>query len=93
MPELAGFWLLSLLQASLTLYTLANGDALALPLERGVCVPLLVLLVVELVLGIRALQLMVRSQALKFHLSQVDSLGNATRTDGEGENIEMQELN
>ena len=73
-PDLAGFWLLSLLQAPLTLYLLANIDTIILPLERAVNIVLLTFLVVQLCLGFRALQLMVQAQAIKFHLSNFDTL-------------------
>ena len=73
MPELAGFVLLTLLQFCLTLYLVANTNTLVLPLERAVNIPLLVLLLAELLLGLRAVQLIVRAQAVKFHLSQFSS--------------------
>lgn len=73
-PELAGFWLLSLLQAPFTLYLLANIDTIILPLERAVNIVLLIFLVVQLCLGFRALQLMVQAQTIKFHLSNFDTL-------------------
>ena len=94
--ELSGFWLLSLLQTPLALYTMANQDAHALPLERGLCIPLILFLVVELGLGLRTLYQLVNAQALKFHLAQTNTLpglgSTTTRTEGEGEHIEMQQL-
>lgn len=92
--ELSGFWLLSLLQTPLALYTMANQDAHALPLERGLCIPLILFLVIELGLGLRTLYQLVNAQALKFHLAQTNTLPGSTtmRTEGEGEHIEMQQL-
>ena len=74
MPQLAGFWLLTLLQTPLTIYLLANIDTLILPLERAVNIVLLLFLVAQLLFGLRALQLMVKAQAVKFHLSQFSSI-------------------
>jgi len=84
-PELAGFWILTLLQAPLTVYLLANVNTIVLPLERAASIPLLSFLLAQLPLGFRALQLMVRAQAIKFHLSQFDSI------QPQGEHLEMQE--
>lgn len=94
--ELAGFWLLSLLQTPLTLYTMANQDAHALPLERGLCIPLVLFLLVELVLGLRTLYQLVNAQALKFHLTQTNNPAGfdrtTRRTEVQSEHIEMQQL-
>ncbi len=79
-PELAGFWLLTLLQTPLTIYLLANIDTVVLPLERAVNIVLLLFLLAQLLLGLRALQLMVKAQAVKFHLSQFSSLREETVT-------------
>lgn len=73
-PELAGFWLLTLLQTPLTVYLLGNINTIVLPLETAVNIVLLAFLLAHVVLGFRALQLMVRAQAVKFHLSHFDSL-------------------
>ncbi len=79
-PELAGFWLLTLLQTPLTIYLLANIDTVVLPIERAVNIVLLLFLLAQLLLGLRALQLMVKAQAVKFHLSQFSSLREETVT-------------
>ena len=71
---MAGFWLLTLLQAPLTVYLIANVDTVILPLERAVNIVLLTFLLVQVLLGFGALQLMVKAQAVKFHLSNFDSL-------------------
>ena len=84
-PELAGFWLLTLLQFPLIVYLLANVNTIVLPLERAATIPLLGFLLSQLILGFRALQLMVKAQAIKFHLSQFDSIRPHR------EHIEMQE--
>ena len=73
-PDLAGFWLLTMLQAPLTLYLIANVDTIVLPLERAVNIVLLTFLLVQLFLGFRALHIMVKAQAIKFHLSNFDTL-------------------
>ena len=70
---------------------MANTQALVLPLERGVCVPLVLFLVVELVLGVRALYLIVGAQALKFHLMLINSVPDS-RKENQCEDIELQEL-
>ena len=72
--ELAGFWLLTLLQIPFSVYLMANVDTIILPLERAINIILALFLLVQLVLGFRALQLMVRAQAVKFHLTQFDRL-------------------
>ena len=76
MPDLAGFWLLTMLQAPLTVYLIANIDTVILPLERAVNILLLCFLVAQLSLGFRALQVMVKAQAVKFHLSNFDTIIN-----------------
>ena len=98
--ELAGFWLLSLLQTPLALYSLANTDALPLPLEVAMATPLLLFLSAELVLGLWTLHRLVDSQALKFHLAQSSRVllpassdtGNSARTERGSEHIEMTKL-
>jgi transmembrane protein 17 len=87
--ELSGFWLLSLLQLPLVLYLMANINTIVLPLEWAVNIPMIVLLIVQLLCGVRALQLMIRSQAIKYHighrhmqlrLSHVDFISDRTST-------------
>ena len=72
--ELVGFWLLTLVQLPLSVYLIVNVDTIILPLERAVNIVLIPFLCAQLVLGLRALQLMVRAQAVKFHLTQFDRL-------------------
>eukprot|EP00731_Ephydatia_muelleri_P023399 Em0015g982a len=69
-PELAGFWLLTLLQTPLVLFVMANTNTIILPLDAAINVPLLAFLLAQLCLGFRALQLMIGAQAVKFYLSQ-----------------------
>ena len=72
--ELAGFWLLTLLQIPLTIYLLGNVDSIVLPLERAINIVFLAFLLLQLLLGFRALQLMIRAQAVKFHLTQFEDV-------------------
>lgn len=69
-PELAGFWLLTLLQTPLVVFVMANTNTTILPLDTAINIPLLAFLLAELCLGFRALQLMIGAQAVKFYLSQ-----------------------
>ena len=61
--------MLTLLQLPLTIYMLTNVDTIILPLERAVNILFLVFLVVETATGFRALHIVIRAQALKFHLA------------------------
>lgn len=81
--ELAGFWLLTLVQLPLSVYLIVNVDTIILPLERAINIVLIMFLSTHLLLGLRALQLMVRAQAVKFHLTQFDRL----------EDIQLESLN
>lgn len=94
--ELVGFWLLSLLQTPLILYSVINTDSHVLPLEMAVCIPLLLFLLAELGLGLRALCQIVNSQALKFHLSHstaaLTSDDDTVETERGREFIEMNQL-
>ena len=101
--ELAGFWLLSLLQTPLTLYCLTNTHTLPGPLEVALSLPLLLFLSAQLILGLWTLYRLVSSQALKFHLAQSNSVLQASvgpapsshgsvRTEGGREHIEMTKL-
>ena len=82
--EMAGFWLLSLLQTPLTLYTLANTASLPLPLDFALSIPLLFFLSAELLLGLWTLYRLVGSQALKFHLAQNSGVLLTHNTDSSG---------
>ncbi|XP_058502333.1 transmembrane protein 17B [Solea solea] len=72
-PELAGFWLLSiLLQFPLILFQLLNEAILIQPLERAVHIVLVIFILTQAVAGFVALRDMVRHTADQFHLRQFD---------------------
>ncbi|XP_056137889.1 transmembrane protein 17B [Lampris incognitus] len=72
-PELAGFWLLSiLLQFPLILFQLLNEAILIQPLERGVHIVLALFLLSQALSGFVALRDMVRHTESQFHLHQFD---------------------
>ncbi|XP_062523273.1 transmembrane protein 17B-like [Corticium candelabrum] len=74
-PELAGFWLLTLvIQLPLLLFLLLNTATVVLPLERGVHSPMVLFLFLEIFLGYWAIRIMIRAQAAKFHLMQFDDV-------------------
>ncbi|XP_018598859.2 transmembrane protein 17B [Scleropages formosus] len=74
-PELAGFWLLSiLLQFPLILFQLFNEAILIQPLERGVHIVLALFLLAECLTGFAALRTMVRHSESHFHLTQFDGV-------------------
>lgn len=73
-PEVAGFWMLSiLLQLPLQTFLLASTQLLLEPIEYTVQTIMLILLVSQLIIGYFALQLAARHQARKFHLLQLHS--------------------
>lgn len=67
--ELAGFWLLSLFQLLLVVYLMANVNTIILPLEWAINCPLVLFLLLQIFAGFRALQLLIRVQAVKYHVS------------------------
>jgi transmembrane protein 17 len=70
-PELAGFWLLTiLLQLPLQGFLLFNEDLIILPLERASNFLMVTIIIVQLVAGFIALRKITRHQAKKFHLNQ-----------------------
>ncbi|XP_078113712.1 transmembrane protein 17B [Sander vitreus] len=72
-PELAGFWLLSiLLQFPLILFLLFNEAILIQPLERGVHIVLATFILTQALSGFVALRNMVRHTERQFHLRQFD---------------------
>ncbi|XP_046889606.1 transmembrane protein 17B [Hypomesus transpacificus] len=74
-PELAGFWLLSLLlQFPLILFQLFNEAILIQPLERGVHIVLALFLLSQALSGFVALRCMVRHTESHFHLRQFDGV-------------------
>ncbi|XP_051975440.1 transmembrane protein 17B [Xyrauchen texanus] len=74
-PELAGFWLLTLLlQFPLILFQLFNEAVLIQPLERGVHIILALFIFAEALFGFAALRAMVRHTESRFHLQQFDGI-------------------
>ncbi|XP_025092218.1 transmembrane protein 17B-like [Pomacea canaliculata] len=74
-PELAGFWLLTvLLQLPLILLLLFNTDALLLPLERAIHIVKALFVVSEVIVGYFAIRIMVNYQVTKYHLQQFTAL-------------------
>ncbi|XP_040570796.1 transmembrane protein 17 [Lepeophtheirus salmonis] len=70
-PELAGFWLLSIiLQLPLQGFLLLNEDLIILPIERAGNIVMILLLISQLLAGLLALKRITRHQAKKFHLHQ-----------------------
>ncbi|KAI7811903.1 transmembrane protein 17B [Triplophysa rosa] len=74
-PELAGFWLLTLLlQFPLILFQLFNEAILIQPLERGVHIILAFFIFAEALFGFVALRALVRHTESHFHLRQFDGI-------------------
>ncbi|XP_046847622.1 transmembrane protein 17B-like [Xenia sp. Carnegie-2017] len=72
-PELAGFWLLTLLlQLPLTLLLLFNEAAIVLPLERAVHIVMAIFVILEVVQGYRVINMLTRNQISKFHLRHLE---------------------
>lgn len=70
-PELAGFWLLSmLLQLPLILFQLFNEAILIQPLERGIHIVLSIFILTQALTGFIALRDLVRHTESQFHLRQ-----------------------
>lgn len=81
-PELAGFWLLTLLiQFPLILLLLFNEDARILPMERAVNIVEGLFVLFEIVCGYFAIRVMVNYQVTKFHLRQFTDLEQMTDDD------------
>ena len=81
-PELAGFWLVTLvLQLPLICFLLFNEAMLILPMERAANIVMLIFVAFEIIQGYRAVKRMTDSQVQKFHLRQME------------EYIEMDDLN
>jgi len=74
-PELAGFWLLTLLlQSPFVLFLLLNEATIITPLERAVNIVMTAFVLFEDVAGFFAIRAMVASQVNKFHLRQFANL-------------------
>ena len=71
-PELAGFWLLTvLLQFPMQGFLLLNEDLVILPMERATNFIMMIIIIVELIVGFIALRRITKHQAKKFHLHQL----------------------
>ncbi|XP_070828121.1 transmembrane protein 17B [Chaetodon trifascialis] len=71
-PELAGFWLLTiLLQFPLIMFQLFNEAILIQPLERGVHIVLAIFILTQALSGFVALRDMVRHAESQFHVRQL----------------------
>lgn len=74
-PELAGFWMLTLLlQTPLNLFLLLNGATIITPFERAMDIVMTLFVVLEVVIGYLAIRTMVNYQVTKFHLQQFSDL-------------------
>ncbi|KAF6106730.1 transmembrane protein 17 [Phyllostomus discolor] len=74
-PELAGFWLLSLLlQLPLILFLLFNEGLMNLPLEKAVHIIFTMFLTFQVVSAFLTLRKMVNQLATRFHLQDFDRL-------------------
>ncbi|XP_017196227.1 transmembrane protein 17 isoform X2 [Oryctolagus cuniculus] len=80
-PELAGFWLLSLLlQLPLILFLLFNEGLTNLPLEKAIHIIFTIFLTFQVVSAFLTLRKMVNQLATRFHLQDFDRL-SANRGD------------
>lgn len=80
-PELAGFWLLSLLlQLPLILFLLLNESVTNLPLEKAMHIIFTLFLTFQVILAFYTLKKMVNHLAARFHLHDFDQL-SANRED------------
>ncbi|XP_047637935.1 transmembrane protein 17 isoform X3 [Phacochoerus africanus] len=77
-PELAGFWLLSLLlQLPLILFLLFNEGLTNLPLEKAVHIIFTIFLTFQVVSAFLTLRKMVNQLATRFHLQDFDQLSTS----------------
>ncbi|XP_023328416.1 transmembrane protein 17 [Eurytemora carolleeae] len=76
-PELAGFWLLSvLLQLPLAAFLLFNTDLILVPIETAADIIMFIFIVAELFIGFFSLRTMTRHQAYRFHLQEITQMSN-----------------
>uniref|UniRef100_A0A8D0H8G2 Transmembrane protein 17 n=1 Tax=Sphenodon punctatus TaxID=8508 RepID=A0A8D0H8G2_SPHPU len=81
-PELAGFWLLSLLlQFPIVLFLLFNEGLKIQPLERAVHIVFVLFLTFQVAAAFLALKRMVNQLATRFHLHEFDWLGDHPPSD------------
>lgn len=85
-PELAGFWLLTLLiQLPLDLFLLLNDAAIVTPFERSVTILMTIFYGLEVLIGYFAIRTMVNYQVTKFHMQQFVNLDQIRNPYGEQE--------
>ncbi|RDD37808.1 Transmembrane protein 17B [Trichoplax sp. H2] len=76
-PELAGFWLLTLvIQLPLNLFLVANFNTTIVPIEFSCNIIMSVFLVIEIIFGYRTIRAITLSQVAKFHLSQFEDMSS-----------------
>ncbi|XP_067421540.1 transmembrane protein 17 isoform X2 [Emydura macquarii macquarii] len=81
-PELAGFWLLSLLlQLPIILFLLFNEGLKIQPLERAVHIIFALFLTFQVIAAFLALKRMVNQLAVRFSLNEFDQLGDHPTSD------------
>ncbi|XP_077996201.1 transmembrane protein 17-like [Glandiceps talaboti] len=74
-PELAGFWLLTLvIQLPLSLFLIADQGSYVLPIEYSVHIIFIIFITFEIISGFVAIRVMADHQMTKFHLLQFDDL-------------------
>lgn len=78
-PELAGFWLLSLLlQLPLILFLLLNHGLRNLPLEKAIHIIFTIFLTFQVISAFLTLKKMVNQLAARFHLQDFDQLSSSS---------------
>uniref|UniRef100_T1JNW6 Transmembrane protein 17 n=1 Tax=Strigamia maritima TaxID=126957 RepID=T1JNW6_STRMM len=78
--ELAGSWLLSILQIAVVLFLLFYDELTILPLEWACNIILLIFLLFEIPVGYFAIKKLAKQQAIRFHVQHLKSLSdNFTR--------------
>lgn len=78
-PELAGFWLLSLLlQLPLILFLLLNDGLRNLPLEKAIHIIFTIFLTFQVISAFLTLKKMVNQLAARFHLQDFDQLSSSS---------------
>lgn len=89
-PELAGFWLLTMvLQLPLLIFLLAARGGKPTPTEIAVHVVFLIFLLSEICAGFFALKAMSRQQVMKFHLQEFDDILNPNRDQSEASSYQQ----
>ncbi|XP_070572094.1 transmembrane protein 17-like [Ptychodera flava] len=74
-PELAGFWLLTLvIQLPLSIFLVANTGSFVLPIEYAIHIVFILFIAFEIGTGFVAIRVMADHQMTKFHLQQFDDL-------------------